>query len=74
MAEWALVSRSILALLAEAGIEGGVQRLPTTSLRRLDDLKHRVALALVEELRDEWCERLGETFGGGIPRKHLIWV
>ena len=42
MIEWALVSRAILAMLAEAGVEAWVERRPITALRRLDSLEHRV--------------------------------
>lgn len=74
MTEWAHVSRGILAMLAEAGVDGKIVKLPTTALRRLDGLEHRVVVAQDEERREEWCKRLDEAFSGGIPRKHLIWV
>jgi hypothetical protein len=72
--EWARVSRAILIMLTEAGVEAWVERRPTTALRRLDALKHRVVVELSEELSEEWEARLDKTFSGGIPRKHVIWM
>lgn len=72
--EWARVSRAILIMLTEAGVEAWVERRPTTALRRFDALKHRVVAELSEELSEEWGTRLDKAFSGGIPRKHVIWM
>lgn len=73
MIEWALVSRAILAMLAEAGVEAWVERRPITALRRLDSLEHRVVVRKVsEEFCEQWRVRLDREFSGGIPRRHVI--
>ena len=72
--EWVQVSRGILTMLNEAGIEASIARLPAAVLRRPDRLKHRVVVNDDEALRDEWEPKLDKAFGGGIPRRHLIWL
>lgn len=72
--DWARVSRAILIMLTAAGVEAWVERRPTTALRRLDTLEHRVVVRLSEELCKEWGTRLDKAFSGGIPRQHLVWM
>jgi hypothetical protein len=72
--EWVQVSRGILTMLNEAGIEASIARLPAAVLRRPDRLKHRVIVNDDEALRDEWEPKLDKAFDGGIPRRHLIWL
>lgn len=72
--EWVQVSRGILTMLNEAGIEASIARLPAAVLRRPDRLKHRVIVNDYQALRDEWEPKLDKAFGGGIPRRHLIWL
>lgn len=72
--DWARIGWAILVMLAEAGIEGRIEKLPATALRRVDALEHRIVVALNEEGRDEWSVKLERAFGGGVPRKHIISV
>jgi hypothetical protein len=74
LVEWVQVSRGILTMLNDAGIEASIARLPAAVLRRPDRLKHRVIVNDDKALRDEWESKLDKAFGGGIPRRHLIWL